>query len=68
MITITEEENKLLVYQDDKLIATDESIRLTFFHKLNGSLNTSINQIIEAADFSHKSGRYTSISIKDKLT
>lgn len=62
MITIVEKDNKLLVYQDDKLIAEDSSKRITFTDiNLNRTLDTTINQLIEASDFSHKSGRYIEI-------
>lgn len=53
MITIEEKENRLLVYQDDKLIAEDGSIRFTL--EINEPdlklLSTTISGILSNSDY-----------------
>lgn len=60
MITILEQENQLLIYQDDKLIATDNNQRLFVDNRqskldiVKGVLDTTISLIIERAIFYQK--------------
>jgi hypothetical protein len=72
MIEIREENKKLLVYQDDKLIAEDTSIRLTLItnNEYNGTglrgINSTICQIVQSSNFYAEAMGHTRVSLDEE--